>query len=60
MIEIICPPSDIFDIVSREKEVVIIKKHDRWTEFFFDTKEDIDGFINELIKARDNTFGKKL
>jgi hypothetical protein len=59
MIENICHYSSVFDIQSRigeTTEVVIVKKHDEWSEFFFDEKKDIDEFINHLIRVRDMTF----
>ena len=56
MITRICPISDILEIDSRKNEVVLIKKHDNWTEYFMDTKQDVDNLISQLSQARDKTF----
>ncbi len=57
MITNICPYTDAIKIDCRENEVTLIKQND-WVELFFDTKEDIDIFINDLVAARDKVFKK--
>lgn len=40
----------------QNREVCLFKVHNNWFEYYFDKKEDLDEFINELIKARDVIF----
>lgn len=53
------PLNKMLKIESRSNEVTIVNLQGDVSEFWFDTRKDVDDLINQLVAARDKTFGRE-